>query len=120
MSNFSFKITLILFAGFLLLVVNGCGNGKVADVSHENTPEEVPVSSKQETLSPAHNPVTSDDNDALKITESDQIPGWKKLEAMVPLSELTEYGSQPLEDSEDFEFSLHFPGVTRGTVLAVA
>lgn len=103
------RIQLIILSAFLLLVMNGCGNG-VADVSYESTSEQVPASAKQENPGTAQDPGSSEINDGFAITESDQIPGWKKLEAKVPLSELTEFGSQPLEDSEEFEFSFHFPG----------
>lgn len=41
---------------------------------------------------------------------SETIPGWKEIKAIVPLSELCENGSKPLDDNKQYGFSIYFPG----------
>lgn len=45
-----------------------------------------------------------------EVTDSDQIPGWKRLKATVILQGLTENGSTPLANSQLFSYSIHYPG----------
>ncbi len=52
----------------------------------------------------------TDEPDKFEVSESDKIPGWKRLQARVSLSELTEYGSNPINDNNKYSFSIHFPG----------
>ncbi len=65
---------------------------------------------QQDTQSDPPKPLVIEESDKLEVSESDKIPGWKKMQASVSLSELTEYGSQPINDNMKYGFSIHFPG----------
>ncbi|MGI6453653.1 MAG: hypothetical protein ACOX0E_09350 [Syntrophomonadaceae bacterium] len=112
MKNTIFSKTAV-FISLMLLVISGCENSvvpSVSDIPEGSAVEETQLSDQPETTEIVPVAIEANEADNMRITESDQIPGWKKLEARVPLSELTECGSQPLQDSEELVFSLHFPG----------
>jgi len=93
--------------------MSGCADSdgpSVSNIPEGSVVEETQVSDQPENPETVPAAIETAETDNSKKTESDQIPGWKKLEARVPLSELSEYGSQPLQNSEEFEFSFHFPG----------
>lgn len=111
MSNTILSKTAVLIS-LMMLVMSGCASSvvpSVSDMPEGNVVEETQLSDQPENPEIVSGAIGTKETDNMKITESEQIPGWKKLEARVPLSELNEFGSQPLEGSEDFEFSLHFP-----------
>lgn len=107
MDKDSSKIILFLMISLLLLMLSGCVNpGNLSDKAQEippvTSPQEDPgVTSKQ--------PVT-DEADRYEVLESDRIPGWKRLNARVSISELTNHGSQPLNDGKKCSFTIHLPG----------
>lgn len=103
----------VVFISLMLFVMSGCADldvSGVSEISKDSVLEEPQVPDKPENPDIAADTIETAETDKSKITESDKIPGWKKLNARVPLSELTENGAHPIEDSEEFEFSLHFPG----------
>lgn len=104
--NTSRKIIGILFLGMVLLIVCGCQIAKPG--SGETSPE------PQATLQPEDKKISAKDQDNPGSDENgndlDEISGWKSLEQRVALSELTEYGSQPIDNSQKIGFSILFPG----------
>lgn len=104
--NSSSKIIAILFLGIVLLMVGGCQMAKPG--SGETSPE------PQTTLQPEEQKISAKDQDNQSSDESgndlDEISGWKSLEQRVTLSELTEYGSQAIDNSQEIGFSILLPG----------
>ncbi len=52
----------------------------------------------------------SQQDEPFSVTASDKIPGWKKVQANLALSQLTAYGSQPMDSPTELRFTIHFPG----------
>jgi hypothetical protein len=106
---------MVVFISLMLLVISGCAASDISgvyDISKDNVSviEEPQTPNQPENPDIAADSIETAETDKGIITESGKISGWKELKAKVPLSELTENGSHPIENSEEFEFSLHFPG----------
>ncbi|MEQ8201038.1 MAG: serine hydrolase domain-containing protein [Syntrophomonadaceae bacterium] len=98
---------LMVMMGLWVLLLGGCANpGQPAD----KAPESPPVASAQQEAGVAPNQAVVDQADRFEVVESDQIPGWKKLNARVAVNEWARDGSQPLNDDRRCGFSIHFPG----------
>lgn len=98
---------IIIIISLLLLVMSGCAN---SNIPQDKVQEEPQVTPKQENQSVTPKPAVTEEADKMEVIESDKIPGWKKLKAWVSLSELTEHGSQPIDDNKKLGFTIHFPG----------
>lgn len=107
MRNTLGRAILILMISLLLLVLSGCVD---PDQRSDETKESPPVTDSQEGPGITPAPPAIDEADKYELLESDRIPGWKKMNARVFISELTDYGSQPLNDGRRVGFSIHFPG----------
>lgn len=106
MRNTSGRAILILMISLGLLVLSGCadpGQRSDPDASKENPPI---ADSREDPVTPV--PPALEEADKYELLESDR--GWKKLNARVSISELTDHGSQPLNDGRMVGFSIHFPG----------
>ena len=108
MRKTSGRVILILMISLGLLVLSGCadpGQKSDSDASQEKPPL---ADSQEDPVMPA--PPTLEEENKHEVSESDRIPGWKMLNARVSISELTDHGSQPLNDGRMVGFSIHFPG----------
>ena len=89
-----------------VLMLGGCANpAQLPDKAQENPSgvdtQPAPV------VTPIQPP--ADGLDKYEVLASDQIAGWKRLNAIVALYELAEDGFGPLQDSRWCSFSIHFP-----------
>lgn len=103
----TFRRTIVILLSLLLLAISGCEN---STSPQDKVQEEPQVTAIQENQSIPSEPAVTQEADKLGVMESDKIPGWKKLKTRVSLSELTEHGSQPIDDNNEMGYTIHFPG----------
>jgi hypothetical protein len=99
--NISRKIISLLILGIILIIASGC---QITKPGSDSNPEEPPAIHQ-----PEGEKLSQPENDDQKGDEGDEMEGWSKLEERVALSELTEYGSQPLDNNIKIGFSISVP-----------
>lgn len=107
MMNTLIRSVSITMISLLLLAMSGCIDSASAP---DKAPESPQVTYPQESPGEIQIQLASQEPYKFEVLDSDRIPGWKKLNARVSVSELTEHGSQPTNDNRRCDFSIHFPG----------
>lgn len=103
--NISRKIIGILILGIILFIISGC---QIVKPGPDKTPQSQVTDQPEEQKDPAKEN-DNQESDEIGIIEVDDTASWNILEERVSLSELTEHGSQPIENSQQIGFSIRFP-----------
>ncbi len=99
--------TAVLIIGLWVLMLGGCANPAQLPNKNQENPSGVDTQPAP-VVAPIQPP--ADGLDKYEVLASDQIAGWKRLNAIVALYELAEDGFRPLQESRWCSFSIHFPG----------